>query len=44
MKSWPKVKLGQRSWGQLKYNIYDLIYVFHVNFGHNMHYSEDTAY
>ena len=28
---------------QLKDQIYDLLYVFHVNFGHNMHHSEDTA-
>ena len=34
---WPKVIQGQRSWGQLKDHIYDLLY---VNFGHNMHHSE----
>ena len=29
---WPlKVIQGQRSWGQLKYHIYDLLYVFHIN-------------
>ena len=42
---WPlKVIQGQRSWGQLKDHIYDLLYVLHVNFGHNMHHSEDTAH
>ena len=25
-------------------HIYDLLSVFHVNFGHNMHHSEDTAH
>ena len=28
---------GQRSWGQLRDHIYDLLYVFHINFGYNMH-------
>ena len=30
--------------GQLNDHIYDLLYVFHVNFAHNMHHSEDTAH
>ena len=36
----------QRSWGQLKdyIHVYDLLYVFHVKFGHNMHHSEDKAH
>ena len=42
---WPlKVIQGQRSWGQMKDHICDLQYVLHVNFGHDMHHSEDTAH
>ena len=35
---------GQRSWVQLNDNMYDLLYVFRVNFGHDMHESGDTAH
>ena len=44
---WPlKVIQGQRSWGQLKDHMYMTYYMclFHVNFGHSMHRSEDTAH
>ena len=35
----------KKSWGQLKdhIHVYDFLYVFQVNFGHDMHHSEDTA-
>ena len=36
----------KKSWGQLKdhIHVYDFLYVFQVNFGHDMHHSEDTAH
>ena len=36
----------KKSWGQLKdhIHVYDFLYVFQVNCGHDMHHSEDTAH